>query len=817
MPLQKLQMRPGVNRESTNLANEGTYYACDKVRFRSGQPENIGGWETLTSNTFLGVCRNLIEWVTLAQPTSFTLVGLGTNLKFYVYGSEIFNVDQRIYKNGSFYDITPFEIITANSPSTVIPADPFYAPYSTLNGSITATSTTIALSATGNFDKCFPIVVRIGSEDILVASVSSTTMTVAAGGRGYNGTTAAAHSSGAVVSSSYLIVDSPANSSEPGAYVTYQNATAFSVYTAANLNKNFEIKAVLVNYVAIDVGIQSSSATNGGGSSVVGYYEIAPGEAQNTLGFGWGADVWESPTLGVNTVLTSDVAIAATTINVSSTASFASSGYIVIESEAISYTGKTGTSFTGCVRGLFGTSTGGPTTSHSTGVKVYQATGFVGTRGWGTEADPLVAQGIPIYARLWTSDTFGQDLLINVRNNAVYYWNKQSNLNAAGSLVELQPEYPNGHAIDMASTAFGADSWAPTVATKVLVTEERHIVVLGTNDPTNIGSTSLQDPMLVRWSDQENPYIWLPTPLNTAGFQRLAYGSKLITSEKTRQEVLIWSDNALYSMRYLGPPYTFGFNTISAEITIASPNCVTTASNITYWMGLDKFYVYSGRVDTLPCAIRQYIFDDLNLNELDIIQSGTNEKFNEVWWLYPSQNSTEIDRYAVYNYLEKLWYYGTIDRTAWLDSHIRTYPLATANNRLFLQEYGVDDATDPDDPQPIESYITSADFDLGEGEQYSFIKRIIPDVDFIGSETETPSVTFTVAVRNFPGQGLFTHQDLAVTDGTFRTIQIYDYTNQTWLRLRGRQVAFKIGSNELGVKWQLGVPRLEIQPDGKKT
>lgn len=815
--LEKIQMRPGVNRESTNLANEGTFYACDKVRFRSGQPENIRGWERLTPDAYLGTCRNLIEWVTLAQPTSYVLTGLGTNLKYYVYGSEEYNAEQRIYRDGVFYDITPFEIITENSPSTVIPSNPFYAAYSTLGATITSTNTTITLSAAGNFGLCFPIVIKIGSEEILISRISGTTLTVATDGRGYNGTTAAAHTSGAAVSSSYLTVLSPSNSSQEGSYVTYTEATAFSVYTTAVLNAIFDVKSALGDYLTIDTGVQSTSATNGGGSDVVGYYEIATGEARNTLGWGWGADVWESPTLGVSAVLTADVAVADTTINATTTG-FTSSGYIVIEAEIISYSGVTGTSFTGCVRGLFGTSTGGPTLSHIAGVPVYQATNITGSRAWSTEADRTTVVGIPIPVRLWTSDTFGQDLIINVRNNAVYYWQKSTNMNAAGGLVVLQPQYPNGHAIDMSSAAFGADNWAPTIATKILVTEERHVVAIGTNDPTNTANSALQDPMLVRWCDQENPYVWYPSVVNTAGFQRLAYGSRLVTSEKTRQEILIWSDSALYSMRYLGPPYIFGFNTISAEVTIASPNCVTTASNITYWMGLDKFYVYSGRVDALPCAIRQYIFDDININQLDLVVSGTNERYNEVWWFYPSQDSDEIDRYAVYNYLEKLWYYGTIDRTAWLDSHIKSYPIATANNKLFLHEFGVDDATDPDNPQPIESYITSADFDLGEGEQFSFIKRIIPDVDFIGSQVETPSVDFTIAVRNFPGEGMFTHETLSQTDGVRgATIQIYDYTHQHWIRLRGRQVAFKIGSNALGVKWQMGVPRLEIQPDGKKS
>lgn len=396
---------------------------------------------------------------------------------------------------------------------------------------------------------------------------------------------------------------------------------------------------------------------------------------------------------------------------------------------------------------------------------------------------------------------------MNVRNGGVYYWAANTGLTAAGAVDE--------RAVNIEDLPGADDGWRPSIASRVIVTDERHIVVLGTNDPLGT-SPAAQDPLLVRWCEQEDPIIWEPTATNTAGFQRLTYGSRIVTAEKTRQEILIWTDMALYSMRYLGPPYTFGFNTLSAEINIASPNAVITANNITYWMGTDKFYAYSGRVDTLPCALRQYIFSDINLRQIEQIYAGGNEKFNEVWWFYPSSTSDQNDRYVIYNYLEKLWYYGNLSRSSWYDSHIRTYPLATEDGVIFYHEYGVDDATDPVNPAAIDCYIESADFDLGEGDQFSFIKRVIPDIDFIGSTVQTPAVTLDVSVRDFPGQGSFTHTDAAPTAANKVSLQVYDYTKDIWVRLRGRQVAFKVGSNALGVQWQSGINRLEIQSDGRK-
>ena len=433
-----------------------------------------------------------------------------------------------------------------------------------------------------------------------------------------------------------------------------------------------------------------------------------------------------------------------------------------------------------------------------------------------------------------------------------------------------------GFVADLTSGAATGDGtvWdpaTPSVAACVTTTDERHVVAFGCNDAitaalnpvdagdfavgttyviSKVGTTDFtlvgaadnevgltfvaagagsgtgqalyveQDPMFIAWCDQEAPKVWYPTVTNTAGSYRLTYGSKIVTSERTRQEILVWTDSALYSMQYVGTPYIYTFNPISVDVTIVSQNAMTTATGITYWMGQDKFYAYSGRVDTLPCALRQYVFDDINTNQWDQVFAGTNEKYNEVWWFYPSADSVYNDRYVVYNYLEKLWHYGQLSRSAWLDSHIIGNPLGTASNLLLEHEVGTDDgSTNP--PSAMPAYIESADFDLGDGGyQFSFVKRLIPDMDFIGSSNTAPVATITLKARNYPGQGvagLSTMQNTGSTiTGSEVSTQVYNYTQEVWIRIRGRQLVFRVESDQLGIKWQLGSPRLQIQPDGRR-
>lgn len=696
MALQYLQFRPGVSRESTNLANTGGFYACQWVRFRSGSPEKISGWISPTLNTYEGECRNLVEWVAL---NGNYILGLGTNLKYY------------LYIGGEFFNITPIRLTSS------LAANPFYPIYSTLSAGISATDTTIPVVSGTSFTRAFPYTIRIESEDIYVTSAVGNNLLGCV--RGYNGTSTAIHIISSVVSSPYLVVGSTANGAYIDDFVTLSGATAFGVYALADLNIETQIFAQSTNYIVIYTGIQSTAVTTGGGAVTIAEYQIHVGNVIDIFGDGWGV-------------------------------------------------------------------------------------GPYGVVPYGTAYPDA---NLTELMRLWSADTFGQDLVYNIRNGGVYYWDALTKLVVSGQV--------SGPGVDITSVGFGADADAPNVASRVFVSEERHIVALGANDPYATVPTA-QDPLLVRWCSQENSRVWVVDPTNTAGSYRLAYGSTIITSEKTRQEVLIWSDTALYSMRYLGPPYTFGFTTNSNDITIISPNSVFTALGVSYWMGNGKFYAYSGRVDTLPCSLRQYVFDDFNFNQSNQVYAGGNEKYNEVWWFYPSSESDYNDRYVVYNYLEKLWYYGDRPRTAWLDSHIQGYPWATSNGQLLQHEQGVDDGS-VNPPESIYAYIESADFDLGEGDKFSAVKRVIPDIDFIGSTSTTPSVTMTVSTRNFPGQGYFSNDTPANILGSKATTQVYDYTNQVFVRLRGRQVAVRVSSEDVGVRWQLGTARLDIQGDGGKS
>jgi hypothetical protein len=330
----------------------------------------------------------------------------------------------------------------------------------------------------------------------------------------------------------------------------------------------------------------------------------------------------------------------------------------------------------------------------------------------------------------------------------------------------------------------------------------------------------VQDPLLIRWSDQEDYATWTPAATNQAGSYRLSTGSSIVAHQQTRQEILVWTDAAIYSMQYLGPPYIWGFQVLGYNISIAGPNTTATAANITYWMGLDKFYMYSGRVETLYCPLRQYIFGNINLSQQYQFIAGTNEGYNEVWWFYCSANSTVVDRYVIYNHLERIWSYGNLSRTAWLDTPLRNHPTATGyGGQLVYHENGVDDGT-TNPPSAIESYIQSADFNIGDGHNYGFAWRMIPDITFDGSYVNNPQVTFTLRPRQNPGANYSAAGTPTVTSTqnyqAQRNYTVQQFTQIVYTRIRGRQMAFKVSSDGLGVNWQLGVPSLDVRPDGRR-
>lgn len=711
MPLQKLQLRPGVNREGTTLANEGGWFECDKVRFRSGYPQKLGGWQPISNNTYLGIARSLWNWVTLR---GYNLLGVGTNIKYYVESG------------GTYNDVTPIrKTSTLNNPFT------------TTNGSKTVT------------------------------------------------------------------VTDPGHGSTVGDYVTFSGASAVGGLT---LNGEFRILTVTSNTYTIEASTPANANATGGGT-VTAEYQLNVGLATYGYSTGWGSGLWGGFVSGTTqTTLSAALDSSNTNIAVASTTGFSNAtGTILINQELAVYTGNTATIFTGATRGANGTIA----TSHSNGSIVYNANSFT---GWGQS----VAYDIPQQLRLWSEANYGEYLIINPRGGALYMWVPA--YSGGGNLLFTT------RAKLLSSTSSGiyqTDAECPTVANFVLVSDaSRFVIAFGCND---YGST-LQDPMLIRWSNQEDYQTWDPAITNQAGSFRLSSGSYIVTAQQTRQEILVFTDSALFSMQYLGPPFVWGFNIMSDVISIAGPNTVATANNITYWMGVDKFYAYSGRVETLPCSLRQFVFNDINFEQSFQFFAGTNEGYSEIWWYYCSANSTVVDRYVVYNYLDQVWYYGTLGRTAWLDSSLRQYPMgATYSHTVVYHENGNDDVEVTGQVNPINAYIQSSDFDIGDGHNFGFVWRMIPDITFDGSSTpspDKPEVTFTVRPRQNPGAPYGTADTPTVASAqSYNGIRYYtvqEFTEIVYTRLRGRQMAFKISSDQIGCAWQLGVPRIDIRPDGRR-
>jgi len=431
-------------------------------------------------------------------------------------------------------------------------------------------------------------------------------------------------------------------------------------------------------------------------------------------------------------------------------------------------------------------------------------TGSATATGWGQSA----SVGLDSQLRLWSQASYGQDLIINPRGGALYLWK----VNANPLIYDLAVLLSSG-----SPSPYTTDTWCPSVCNAVAVSDaSRFVIAFGCND---YGETEI-DPMLIRWSEQEDYSVWAPAATNQAGSYRLSTGSSIVANLQTRQEILVWTDAAVYSMQYLGPPYVWGFQILGSNISIAGPNAAATAANVTYWMGLDKFYMYSGRVETLYCPLRQYIFGDINLQQQYQFFASTNEGFNEVWWFYCSANSTVIDRYVAYNHLEKIWFYGNLSRTAWLDSPLRDYPTAAGyDGQIIYHENGVDDGT-TNPPSPIVSYIQSADFNIGDGHNYGFVWRMIPDITFDGSYANNPAVTITMRPRQNPGSNYGTAASPEVVSTQDyrgqRNYEVQQFTQIVYTRVRGRQMAFKISSDAIGVQWQLGVPSIDVRPDGRR-
>lgn len=699
--LQKLQFRPGLNREGTDYSNEGGWYDGDKIRFRSGFPEKIGGWTQVSNSQFSGVCRSLWIWLDGDAGAGNTYIGVGTSTKYYIYFGGVYN------------DITP-----------IVQTDTLTNPFST------------------NY-----------------------------GGNAY----------------AVLVTDATYNPGV-GDYVTFSGGSSVGGVT---ITGDYKVTSV-VSSTTYTITITSPATSATGGGTVTAAYEYPSGLDVYSIGTGWGAGPWS--------------------------------------------------------RGTWGSS--------------YSA-------------------GIGQQLRLWSNDNFGADLVIAPRGGNIFYWQDSTGVgtraqylkNLANSTTLLTDAttfssgtnsitvtsanapyvYPYSYitgagipagtyvtainnvtgvaTINNTTTSGNSGNYSysysgafvPTQTYQVITSAiQEFVIAFGSNSYVPGNPNSTFNPMLVRWSDQANAYQWIPQVTNQSGEFTLTNGSYIMGARATRQEILVWTDSAIYSMQYIGAPYVWGFQILMDNISVMSPNSMITINNVTYWMGKDRFYMYSGRVEVLPCALRQYIFDDINTDQAYQVFAGANEAFNEVWWYYVSKSSagTAVDKYIIYNYLDRVWYYGTMGRTAWMQTGTQPYPIAADyNGRLLYHENGTDDNSTAT-TLPIDAYVQSSDFDIGDGHNFGFVWRILPDVNFNGSTTNQPSVTMTVKPRENSGTAYGQADNPQVQSSQNYTVApqytVQQFTGQVYTRLRGRQMAFRIESTGVGVAWQLGSPRIDIRPDGRR-
>ena len=702
MALQKLSLRPGLNREGTIYSNEGGWYDGDKIRFRSGLPEKIGGWTQVSNSQYLGVCRSIWIWLDGDAGAGNTYIGLGTNSKYYLYFGGVYN------------DITP-----------IVQTDTLTNPFVT------------------NY-----------------------------GGNAY----------------SVLVTDATYNPGV-GDYVFFSGASAVGGVTIAG---DYAVTSV-VSGTTYTITITSPATSGTGGGTVTAQYEYPTGLNVYSIGTGWGAGPWS--------------------------------------------------------RGTWGSS---------------------------------YSSGIGQQLRLWSNDNYGADLVIAPRGGPIFYWADSTGVNTraqylstlantttaasdsstfSGSATSITVSatvapslYPymvitgtnipagtkiassyitGATTVPITATTTGsssgtytfsyAGSFVPTATYQVISSSiQEFVIAFGANSYSPNNANTAFNPMLVRWSDQANAYQWVPQLTNQSGEYTLTNGSYIMGARATRQEILVWTDSCLYSMQYIGAPYVWGFQVLMDNISIMSPNSTITVNNITYWMGRDRFYMYDGTVKTLPCSLKQYVYEDINQDQAYQVFAGANEGFNEVWWFYVSISSsgTQVDKYVVYNYLDNIWYYGSMGRTAWMQTGTQPYPVAADyNGRLLYHENGNDDVS-TSATLPITAYIQSSDFDIGDGNNFGFVWRILPDINFNSSTTNQPSVTMQILPRQNSGTPYTSADNPSVQSSqNFTNVPAYtvnQFDGQVYTRVRGRQMAIRIESTGVGVAWQLGSPRIDVREDGRR-
>ena len=797
MPLQKLQFRPGLNREGTDYSNEGGWYDGDKIRFRSGFPEKIGGWTQVSNNTFNGVARSIWIWSSGDAGVGNSYIGVGTNTQYYIFFGGVYNDITPIVQTNVLTN--PFTTNYGGNPYSVLVTDTTYNPavgdhvdYSgasvvggiLINGEYTVTSivsgttytitsTAAATSATGGGTVTAEYEYPIG---LNVYSIGTgwgagpwggvpTPVIVTLGANPFT-----------TNSTTTVTVAQTAHGMSNGTYVAFSGAVGFAGISTAVLNTTYVISGVATNSYQITLAAAATSSTTGGGSSVV----VTEQSGSQGWGVGYSSGIGQQLRLWSNDNFGADLVIAPrggpifywqNSNGVSTRAKYLST----LANAATAFV-DSGTSFTTGATSI--------TVSSANAPYIYPYMYITGT---GIPANTYVQ---PTYTTGSTTVPISHAATSNSAGNYSFTY--------AGAFVPNSTYQVIASSIQEFVIAYGANPYQPSTP-----------------------STTF-NPMLVRWSDQANAYQWIPEVTNQSGEFTLTNGSYIMAARTTRQEILVWTDSCLYSQQYLGSPYVWGFQVLMDNISVMSPNSMITVNNVTYWMGRDRFYMYSGRVEVLPCSLRQYIFGDINSDQAYQVFAGANEAFNEVWWYYVSQSSsnTVVDKYIIYNYLDRVWYYGTMGRTAWMQTGTQPYPVAADyNGRLLFHENGCDDQS-TSATLPIDAYVQSSDFDIGDGHNFGFVWRILPDVNFNGSNVNQPVVTMTVKPRENSGTAYGQADNPQVASAqNYTTVPAYtiqQFDGQVYTRLRGRQMSFRIESNTVGVAWQLGSPRIDIRPDGRR-
>jgi hypothetical protein len=604
-------------------------------------------------------------------------------------------------------------------------------------------------------------------------------------------------------STTITVTDSAHGANEKD-FVTFSGAVSLGgVITADVLNQEYQITSLISSnsYTITSSVAANSSDTGNGGSSVVGAYQINVGLDNTVGGTGWGAGQWSGTTSGALATTINEGAEFSdsdTTLTVTSGTGIIATDLILIEEELLTVSSVSTNDLT-----VTRASSGTTAAAHADGTLVRLAVGNADSAndfvGWG-DAASVTVPGAQI--RFWSHDNFGEDIIMNPRDGGIYYWDKTNGL--GNRAVELS-----------ATSTYSGETSVPTIAKQVLVSDQdRHVIVfgcdgLGANASATQGN-GVQDPLLIRFSSQENPVDFFPTATNTAGDLRLGGGSTFVQAVETKQQILVFTNKTLHAMKFIGPPFTFGLQELSKNITIMSPFSAIAVEDAVYWMGVDTFYIYaSGQTIQLPCTVKDKVFLDFNFEERDKVHVGLNSEFSEILWFYPSSAGTEIDKYVAYNYTEKVWYYGTLARQAWLDRGIRNLPQATGNQYLYNQEVGYDD-----DGSAMTSFIESASIDIGDGDKFLSLKQVIPDIKFSGSTSVNPDVAFTMKSRNNPGANF--NESTSNTTQRSATSPVEQFTEKLNYRLRGRSFALRIDSTSLGTKYKLGTPRVDIREDGRR-